>query len=81
MDRNNTEAVQAASEHPEQRLRRLSKEISIVLNDIEGQYLVMIYPSASRQYPVHICLDSEFADMMQQAIARREGAKNEQPRR
>ncbi|WP_273792305.1 hypothetical protein [Brucella anthropi] len=65
----------AATEHPEQRLRRLAKEISATLNDFDDQHLVMIFPSKSREYPIQICLDREFADLMQNAIKYLEGAK------
>lgn len=80
MDRNNTEAVQAASEHPERRIRSLAKEISSALNDVDGYRVVIIYPSAQADYPVQICLDGEFSDLLQAVVRlrkeRREGAKH-----
>lgn len=75
MGMNSTEAVQAASEHPEQRIRRLAKEISSALDGTEGYRVVIIYPSAQADYPVQICLDGEFAGLMQRVRAMREGGE------
>ncbi|KAB2736056.1 hypothetical protein [Brucella anthropi] len=71
MDTNSTEAIQAASEHPEQRLRRLAKEISATLNDVDDYQVIIIYPSAAADYPVQICLDDEFADLLQGVVTLR----------
>ncbi|MFI3904309.1 hypothetical protein [Ochrobactrum sp. S1502_03] len=62
-------------ELPVQRVNRLAKELSAALNDMDDHYLVLVYPSSSREYPVHICLDRDFADLMQKAIKYLEGDK------
>jgi len=68
------------NEHPEQRIRRLAKEISATLNDVDGYRTVIIYPSAQADYPVQICLDGEFSDLLQAVVTlrkeQREGAKH-----
>ena len=55
-------------ELPEQRINRLAKELSAELNGFDDYSVVMVFPSKSREYPIHICLDREIADLMQRAI-------------
>ncbi|KAB2705052.1 hypothetical protein [Brucella lupini] len=71
MDTNSTEALQAASEHPEQRIRRLAKEISATLNDVDDYQVIIIYPSAAADYPIQICLEGEFAELLQAVVTLR----------
>nr|WP_029924513.1 hypothetical protein [Ochrobactrum sp. UNC390CL2Tsu3S39] len=66
------------TEHPEQRVRRLAKEISATLNDVDDYQVIIIYPSAAADYPVQVCLDGEFSDLLEAVIRlrkeRRDGA-------
>lgn len=75
MDTNNTDFPQTATELPEQRIRRLAKDMSFLLDGFDDYSVVLIFPSKSREYPIHICLDSDFADLMQRAIKYREGGE------
>lgn len=65
-------------EHPEQRIRRLAKEISATLNDVDDYQVIIIYPSAAADYPVQVCLDGEFSELLEAVVRlrkeRREGA-------
>ena len=70
MSSNSISELEVASLH---RVKALAKEISAELNNIEDYRLVIIFPSASNAYPVQICLDKEFADLMQRVRALREG--------
>ncbi|MCQ9144579.1 MULTISPECIES: hypothetical protein [Brucella/Ochrobactrum group] len=58
-------------EHPERRIRNLAKEISSALDDVDGYRVVIIYPSAQADYPVQICLDGEFSDLLQAVVKMR----------
>lgn len=73
MQTNNTQNAGGATELPEQKVRRLAKEISAALDEIEDYKMVMVFPASSQQFSVQICLDSEFAHLMQRVRALREG--------
>lgn len=68
------------NEHPEQRIRSLAKEISATLNDVDDYQVIIIYPSAAADYPVQVCLDGEFSDLLEAVVRlrkeQREGAKH-----
>lgn len=80
MQSNIMELSAGATEFPEQRIRRLAKEISASLNDVDGYQVVIIYPSAAADYPVQVCLDGEFSDLLEAVIRlrkeQREGANH-----
>ena len=59
-----------------QRVNDLSKQIAAELSKIEGYHLVIIRPSDKSSHPVSICLDKEFADMLQSVTEMREGAEH-----
>ncbi len=54
MDTNSTEAVQAASELPVERINRLSRELSEALNEwMEGEFMAVILPAnRGNGYPI-----------------------------
>ncbi|MFK3665086.1 hypothetical protein ACI2JN_07510 [Ochrobactrum teleogrylli] len=60
------------------RVRFLAKEISEELNNVPSDRLVIIFPSSTNAYPVQICLEGEFAELLQAVVTlrkeRREGA-------
>jgi len=74
MQSNIMELSAGATEFPEQRIHRLAKEMSFLLDGFDDYSVVLIFPSKSREYPIHICLDRDFADLMQHAIKYREDA-------
>lgn len=71
MDIHSISELEVASLH---RVKALAKEISAELNNIEDYRLVIIFPSASNAYPVQICLDKEFADLLNEVRELRKGA-------
>ncbi|QGA56889.1 hypothetical protein [Brucella sp. 2280] len=54
MDTNSTEAVQAASELPVERINRLSRELSEALNEwMDGEFMAVILPAnRGNGYPI-----------------------------
>lgn len=78
MEIHSTAELEAASLR---RVNELSKQISSELSNIEGYHLVIIRPADKSSHPVSICLDKEFADMMQSVSELRKGASNDQPSR
>jgi len=50
------------------RVRFLAKEISEELNNVPSDRLVIIFPSSTNAYPVQICLDDEFADLLEAVV-------------
>lgn len=54
MDTNNTEAVQAASELPVERVNRLSRELSEALGEwMDGEFMAVILPAKrGNGYPI-----------------------------
>jgi hypothetical protein len=71
MSSNTTEVILAASEHPERRIRNLAKEISSALDEVGDYRVVIIYPSAQADYPVQICLDGEFSELLEAVVKMR----------
>lgn len=76
METHSISDLEVASIH---RVKALSKEISAELNNIEDNRLVIIYPANAHAFPVQICLDKEFADLLKMAMELRKGASNDQP--
>lgn len=50
------------------RVRFLAKEISEELNNVPSDRLVIIFPSSTNAYPIQICLDDEFADLLEAVV-------------
>lgn len=76
MDTNNTQSAEAASL---MKVNHLAKEMSAALDHVDGYHVVIVHPSASGSYPVQICLDKEFADLLQSVIELRKGAEHAKP--
>lgn len=68
MQSNIMELSAGATEFPEQRIRRLAKEISATLNDVDDYQVIIIYPSAAADYPVQVCLDGEFSELLEAVV-------------
>lgn len=48
-------------EHPMNKVRRLSRELSAALDDAGDYTLVMIYPASRHQYPISFCMDQDYS--------------------